>query len=99
MLPLMLYAPRCGAIWARYFAENNGPDSGALESAYEKADDHWDSTHPLIFWLCVIFCPYFPQYQLATKFYLTDAHFLTDYLDTIFFWTMLAKVMREQSPS
>jgi hypothetical protein len=89
----MLYSPRIGAIWARY--GNTLIDAGEIESAFEKADDHWDSTDPLTFWLCVIFCPYYPQYQLAIKYHESDNSFLTDHMDTVFYWSMLTKVIRD----
>jgi hypothetical protein len=89
----MLYSPRIGAIWARY--GNTLIDAGEIESAFEKADDHWDSTDPLTFWLCVIFCPYYPQFQLAIKYHESDNSFLTDHMDTVFYWSMLTKVIRD----
>ena len=90
IMPMLFSAPRSLAIWARFFTDNHGPDSGEHESAFEKADDVWDSTSDTEFWFTFVFAPYYPHYRIANNFHVADSNFFTDYCDTVFYmWAAL----------
>ena len=68
LLPMLQMAPRSLAIWVRFVNENTADtkDSGSKESAFEKADDPFDSTSLPVFWGTLVFCSVLPAFQGAS---------------------------------
>jgi hypothetical protein len=95
VLPVMAGAPRFFAMWTRYFTDSQDPGHYFThsDSSFERANDHWDEMGEAQFWICVLFDPYIPHFQIAKHFDVADSNFFKDYCDSVFYlWSLFMSI-------